>query len=48
MNEEATAGAIYAMPATPLQVRLWSLNEATPNPAWNVAVRFPVGWAAGS
>ena len=40
MNEEATAGAIYAMPATPLQVRLWSLNETTPNPAWNVAVRF--------
>ena len=29
-NEEATEGAIYAMPATPLQVRLWQLNEAAP------------------
>ena len=39
-NDEATEGAIYAMPATPLQVRLWKLNEAAPDPAWNVAVRF--------
>src|SRR5665213_199969 len=40
MNEEGAAGATYAMPATPLQVRLWNLNEATSDPAWNVAVRF--------
>ena len=39
-NDEATEGAVYAMPATPLQVRLWKLNEAAPDPAWNVAVRF--------
>lgn len=39
-NEEAAQCAIYAMPATPLQLRLWKLNEAAPNPAWNVAVRF--------
>ncbi len=38
-NDEATEGAIYAMPATPLQVRLWKLNLAY-DPAWNVAVRF--------
>lgn len=40
INEEVTDGVVYAMPATPLQVRLWSLNRATPDPAWNVAVRF--------
>ena len=39
-NDEATQRAIYAMPATPLQMRLWKLNEAAPDPAWNVAVRF--------
>ena len=39
-NEEAMAGAIYAMPATPIQVRLWNLNKVTPDPAWNIAVRF--------
>ena len=39
-NDEATEGAVYAMPATPLQARLWKLNEAAPDPAWNVAVRF--------
>lgn len=38
-------GAIYAMPATPLQVRLWNLNEAAPDPAWNVAVRFRLSGA---
>ncbi|MES2221039.1 MAG: condensation domain-containing protein, partial [Acidobacteriota bacterium] len=38
-NDETTEGAIYALPATPLQVRLWKLNQA-PDPAWNVAVRF--------
>ncbi len=33
--------AMYAMPATPLQVRLWNLCEIFgPDPAWNVAVRF--------
>lgn len=33
--------AMYAMPATPLQVRLWNLYEIFgPDPAWNVAVRF--------
>ncbi len=37
---DTTAGAMYAMPATPLQVRLWNLNEMTPDPAWNIAVRF--------
>ena len=44
-NDEATAGAIYAMPATPLQVRLWKLNEMAPDPAWNVAVRFRLSGA---
>jgi thioesterase domain-containing protein/non-ribosomal peptide synthetase component F len=44
-NDEATEGAIYAMPATPLQVRLWRLNEAAPDPAWNVAVRFRLSGA---
>ncbi|MGB8478111.1 MAG: condensation domain-containing protein [Acidobacteriaceae bacterium] len=39
-NDEATEGTIYAMPATPPQVRLWKLNEAAPDPGWNVAVRF--------
>ena len=39
-NDEATEGAIYAMPATPLQLRLWQLNEAAADAAWNVAVRF--------
>ena len=28
------------MPATPIQVRLWNLNEGRPDPAWNIAVRF--------
>ncbi len=44
-NEEAMDDAIYAMPATPLQVRLWRLNEAAPDPAWNVAVRFRLSGA---
>ncbi len=44
-NEEATEGAIYAMPATPLQVRLWKLNEVATDPAWNVAVRFRLSGA---
>jgi thioesterase domain-containing protein/non-ribosomal peptide synthetase component F/NRPS condensation-like uncharacterized protein len=39
-NDEATEGAIYAMPSTPLQARLWKLNETAPDPGWNVAVRF--------
>lgn len=35
------AGAVYAMPAAPLQVRLWNLGRLTsPDPSWNVAVRF--------
>lgn len=34
-------GAVYAMPATPLQVRLWNLEKAAgSDPSWNVAVRF--------
>jgi len=41
MGEQSRAGAVYAMPATPLQVRLWRLEKtAGANPAWNVAVRF--------
>lgn len=40
INEEVAGGETYAMPASPLQVRLWNLNEAAPDPAWNVAVRF--------
>ncbi len=44
-NDEATEGAIYAMPATPLQIRLWKLNEVSPDPAWNVAVRFRLSGA---
>ncbi len=44
-NDETTEGAIYAMPATPTQVRLWKLNEAAPDPAWNVAVRFRLSGA---
>lgn len=44
-NDEATEGAIYAMPATPLQVRLWKLNETAPDSAWNVAVRFRLSGA---
>lgn len=44
-NDETTEGAIYAMPATPLQVRLWKLNEVAPDPAWNVAVRFRLSGA---
>ena len=44
-NDEATESAVYAMPATPLQVRLWKVNEATPDPAWNVAVRFRLSGA---
>jgi thioesterase domain-containing protein/non-ribosomal peptide synthetase component F len=40
-RQEPAAGAVYAMPATPLQARLWHLNRAAGNnPAWNVAVRF--------
>jgi thioesterase domain-containing protein/non-ribosomal peptide synthetase component F len=45
VSDEATEGAIYAMPATPLQVRLWKLNEAAPDPGWNVAVRFRLSGA---
>jgi len=33
------------MPATPLQLRLWKLNEAAPDRAWNVAVRFRLSGA---
>lgn len=44
-DEETKASALYAMPATPFQVRLWNLEHGPaanhlPNPAWNVAVRF--------
>ena len=40
-NVATTTDAVYAMPATPLQLRLWDLNQsAGPDPAWNVAVRF--------
>ncbi|MGC1781702.1 MAG: condensation domain-containing protein [Acidobacteriaceae bacterium] len=40
-KEQPTTGSVYAMPATPLQVRLWHLNQSCgPDPAWNVAVRF--------
>ena len=41
-KQDELNGSVYEMPATPQQVRLWHLNEATPNPAWNVAVRFRV------
>jgi thioesterase domain-containing protein/non-ribosomal peptide synthetase component F/NRPS condensation-like uncharacterized protein len=44
-NDEASEVAIYAMPATPLQTRLWRLNQAAPNSAWNVAVRFRLSGA---
>ncbi|MEO6830398.1 MAG: condensation domain-containing protein, partial [Acidobacteriaceae bacterium] len=41
MKEETAAGDVYAMPATPLQVRLWNLEGIQGgDPAWNVAVRF--------
>lgn len=40
VSEEVTDSAVYAMPATPQQVRVWNLNQTTPDPAWNVAVRF--------
>lgn len=40
-KEEPTTGTVYAMPATPLQVRLWQITQNSgPDPAWNVAVRF--------
>jgi thioesterase domain-containing protein/non-ribosomal peptide synthetase component F len=40
-KEEPSTGGVYAMPATPLQVRLWQLTQNSgPDPAWNVAVRF--------
>ncbi len=41
MNEETTAGAVYAMPATTPQARLLNLEQtAGLDAAWNVAVRF--------
>lgn len=42
-RQESEASAVYAMPATPLQARLWKLDRAAgSNPAWNVAVRFRI------
>ncbi len=33
--------ALYALPASPMQQRLWGLsNDGASDPAWNVAVRF--------
>lgn len=36
----SSGGAVFAMPAVPLQARLWQLKNAGMDPAWNVAVRF--------